>query len=218
MAKLTVALSAVLAATATAFAPQPSAGVKSATVLSATGFEEVGGKAWDPMGFGELGSGEAFDTFPTMFPDKQFLNEAEIKHGRMCMLAWTGIWATHEGGMGLGMHIPGMPIEPDWTKALGVVVTEQPALFGAILAFISIAEGESVGHSGDNYSGQSTKEAGDLGFDIWGLKSKLSVEKQERYKIVELKNGRAAMIAIASMFAFESIPGSVPLMDLFGAQ
>lgn len=120
--------------------------------------------------------------------------------------------------MGLGMHIPGFPEEPDWTKALGVFAVEQPAWFGGILAFISIAEGEGVGHAGDNFRGKSTKEPGDMGFDPWGLKQKLSADKQERYKIVEVKNGRAAMIAMASLFAFESIPGSVPLMDLFGAQ
>lgn len=120
--------------------------------------------------------------------------------------------------MGLGMHIPGMPVEPDWTKALGVFATEQPGMFGIILAFISIAEGESVGHSGDNWTGLSTKEPGNLGFDPYGLKTSLSAEKVEHYKTSEITNGRAAMIAMASMFAFESIPGSVPLMDLFGAQ
>lgn len=119
--------------------------------------------------------------------------------------------------MGLGMHIAGMPEGNDWTSALGVLFKEQPALAFGILAFISIAEGEGVGYAGDNYRGKSTKEPGDMGFDILGLKNNMSVEKQERYKIVELKNGRAAMIAMASMFAFESIPGSVPLMDLFGA-
>lgn len=93
--------------------------------------------------------------------------------------------------MGLGMHIPGMPVETDWTKAFGAVSAEQPALFGSILLFIAIAEGESVGHSGDNFRGKSTKEAGNLGFDPLGLKMKLSAEKAERYKIVELKNGRA---------------------------
>ena len=31
----------------------------------------------------------------------------------------------------------------------------------------------------------------------------------------KLKNGRAAMIAMASLFAWKSIPGSVPLMDVF---
>jgi hypothetical protein len=68
--------------------------------------------------------------------------------------------------MGLGMHIPGMPEASDWTTALGVVQAEQPALFGAVLLFISLAEGESVGHSGDNWRGMSTKEAGNLGFDV----------------------------------------------------
>jgi len=153
-----------------------------------------------------------------MFPRSQFLQEAEIKHGRMSMIAWTGIWATHVGGLGLGMHIPGFPVEADWTKALGVFASEQPGFFGAILLFISIAEGESVGHSGDNWRNMSTKEPGNLGLDPFGLKKSLSQEKQDRYKIVELKNGRAAMIAMASLFAFESIPGSVPLMDIFGAQ
>ena len=117
--------------------------------------------------------------------------------------------------MGLGMHIPGMPIESDWTKALGVVASEQPALFASILLFISIAEGESVGHSGDNWRNMSSKEPGNLGFDWMGLSKKYSEEEVARYKIVELKNGRAAMIAMASLFAMESIPGSVPIMDVF---
>lgn len=205
MVKLSVALTAALAASATAFAPQSVASTK--TSLS----------AWDPLSLGELGTGESFDTFENMFPHKQYLQESEIKQGRMAMLAWTGIWATHQGGMGLGLHFPGAPDCADWTKALGVFATEQPGVFGAILLFISIAEGESVGHTGDNWKGLSTKEPGNLGFDPWGLKSKLSAERQEHYKQSEITNGRAAMIAIASMFAFESIPGSVPLMDLFGA-
>lgn len=83
---------------------------------------------------------------------------------------------------------------------------------------IAIAEGESVGHSGDNFRGKSTKKnQGDLNFDYLGLAKKLSPEEVARYDKVETVNGRAAMIAMASLFAFESIPGSVPLMDLFGA-
>ena len=110
-------------------------------------------------------------------------------------------------------------MEPDWTKALDVVAQEQPELFGLILAFVFIGEGESVGHSGDNFRGKSTKtEPGFLNYDPLGLRNKLSAEKLARYKDVEMKNGRAAMIAMASMFAFETIPGSVPIMDLLGAQ
>jgi hypothetical protein len=190
----------------------PLTNTKSAVSLKAgsTEFAEVGGEPWDPMGFGTLGEIEAF---PNMFPDKQFLQEAEIKHGRMCMLAWTGVWAT----TGLGLHFPGFPVEPDWTKALGVFAAQEPGWFGGILLLISIAEGESVGHSGDNFRGKSTKIPGDLNFDYLGLKAKQSPEKAERYRVAELKNGRAAMIAMASLFAMKAIPGSVPIMTILGA-
>lgn len=87
MAKLAVALAALLAASASAFAPVAQGPAK-------TALASAKGEIWDPMGLYELGSGEAFDTFPNMFPDKQFLDEAEVKHGRMAMLAWTGVWAT----------------------------------------------------------------------------------------------------------------------------
>lgn len=116
--------------------------------------------------------------------------------------------------MGLGIHFPGAPEEPDWTKALGVFASENPGVFGVVLLIIAIAEGESVGHSGDNFRGKSTKIPGDLNFDYLGMKKKLSPEKYERYQRVEMKNGRAAMIAMASLFAAESIPGSVPIMDI----
>jgi hypothetical protein len=205
MAKLSLALAAALAASASAFAPS-TVGRATTTLNAAEGY-------WDPLSLYKLE--DSADTFPNMFPKSQFLDESEIKHGRMAMLAWTGVWATHEGGLGLGLHFPGFPVEPDWTKALGVFAAQEPVWFGMILLFISIAEGESVGHSGDNWRNMSTKSTpGDLNYDPLGLKKKLSAEKLARYKDVEMKNGRAAMIAMASLFAMESIPGSVPLMDI----
>mmetsp|Transcript_72312 Transcript_72312/g.202967 ORF Transcript_72312/g.202967 Transcript_72312/m.202967 type:complete len:216 (-) Transcript_72312:266-913(-) len=213
MTKLTSAVLATLVASSAAFAPQQAA-VSKSTALNAKGFEEVGGVPFDPLSLAKLGTGESFDTFPNMFPNEQFLKEAEIKHGRQAMLAWTGVWATHEGGLGLGMHFPGAPECSDWTKALGCFASENPGVFGVTLLMIAIAEGESVGHSGDNFRGKSTKTPGDLNFDYLGMKKKLSPEKYERYQRVEMKNGRAAMIAMASLFAYESIPGSVPIMDI----
>jgi len=88
MAKLSLAVVAALAASASAFAP--AASTAKTTALKAS--EGV----WDPMGLYELGSGKAFDTFPNVFPDKQYLQASEIKHGRQAMLAWTGVWATTE--------------------------------------------------------------------------------------------------------------------------
>merc|ERR1712238_146376 len=83
----------------------------------ATGFEEVGGEPWDPLGFGKFE--DSADTFPNMFPRTQYLQEAEIKHGRMSMLAWTGIWATHAGGLGLGMPYLVCPMSLIGQKHLG---------------------------------------------------------------------------------------------------
>ena len=87
MAKFSIAILAALVASASAFAPQMAA-VKQTSLKAA--------EVWDPMGLYELGSGESFDTFPGVFPEKQFLQAAEIKHGRQAMLAWTGVWATSE--------------------------------------------------------------------------------------------------------------------------
>ena len=87
MVKLSLAISAALAATATAFAPTTVG--PATTALKSTEAEEI----WDPLSFYTFE--DSADTFPNMFPKSQFLNEAEIKHGRMSMLAWTGVWATH---------------------------------------------------------------------------------------------------------------------------
>lgn len=88
MVKLFLSITAALLASATAFtAPSTRVVGSSKTMLKA-------GEVWDPMGFYELSTGEAFDTFPGVFPDKQYLQASEIKQGRMAMLAWTGVWAT----------------------------------------------------------------------------------------------------------------------------
>lgn len=118
----------------------------------------------------------------------------------------------------MGLHFPGFPNEPDWTRALGVFAAEQPVWFGAILAIICLAEGESVGHSGDNFRGKSSKSPpGNLNLDYLGLKKKYNDAKYDHYADVEVKNGRAAMIAMASLFAYQAIPGAVPIMDVLGA-
>ena len=94
VSKLCVALIAALSQTTSAFTPSNVAASRQTTSVSvSSGFEEVGGKPWDPLSLGTLE--DAADTFPNMFPKSQYLQEAEIKHGRMSMLAWTGVWATH---------------------------------------------------------------------------------------------------------------------------
>jgi len=207
------ALLATLVGSAAAFAPAQTGKASSALGVSykptSSYNPEFRGEDFDPMGFGKMH--EIKGAFPNMFPHTQFLEEAEIKHGRMSMLAWTGVWATE----GLHWHFPGAPVADSWDVALPVWAREDPAGFGLILGFIMIAEGEGVSHAGDNFRGMSKKIPGDMGFDWMGMTSKLSEEKAAHYKLVEKKNGRAAMIAMASLMAMKSIPGSVPFMDLF---
>ena len=205
-----LAIASILAGSAAAFAPAPTGRMSTAqsAVVNQEPFMPDG--VFDPLGLGKMH--EIKGAFPNMFPHPQFMEEAEIKHGRMSMLAWTGVWATESG-----LHFPGAVGGDDWAHALPVWAREDPGGFGLILAFIMIAEGEGVSHSGDNFRGKSKKIPGDMGFDWMGMQTKLSPEKLERYKTVEKKNGRAAMIAMASLFAMKSIPGSVPIMDLLGA-
>jgi hypothetical protein len=207
-ATMKLPLFAALVGSAAAFAPTTP--VAKTSALSVAYNPEFGGNDFDPMGLGKMY--EIKGAFPNCFPHTQYLEESEIKHGRMAMLAWTGVWATESG-----LHFPGAPIADDWSTALPIWAREDPGGFGLILAFIMIAEGEGVSHAGDNFRGVSKKIPGDMGFDWMGMTKKLDDEKINRYKTVEKKNGRAAMIAMASLFAFKSIPGSVPIMDLLGA-
>jgi hypothetical protein len=87
----------------------------------------------------------------------------------------------------MGFHFTRAPVTDTWTNGLSVWAKEDPGGFGLILLFISLAEGESVGHVGDNFRGMSTKVAGDLGFDWMGIQKKLSAKEAARYKVVELK-------------------------------
>lgn len=91
MAKLSALVVSAIVVSATAFAPQQAA-------VSTTALKAAGDGVWDPLSLRTLGNGEAFDTFPNMFPNQQFLKEAELKHGRQAMLAWTGVWATTKVG------------------------------------------------------------------------------------------------------------------------
>lgn len=96
MAKFTVvALLAALVASASAFVAPKAASTKNSALASSKA------EIWDPLGLYELGSGKAFDTFPNVFPDKQYLEASEVKHGRQAMLAWTGVWATTDVSLSL---------------------------------------------------------------------------------------------------------------------
>merc|ERR1719476_257857 len=74
---------------------------------------EFGDAPWDPWSLTELWKVSANN------PDVAWLREAELKHGRLSMLAFAGILATNGG-----LHLPGeFWTDSDWTSALGLLPT-----------------------------------------------------------------------------------------------
>mmetsp|Transcript_14154 Transcript_14154/g.42317 ORF Transcript_14154/g.42317 Transcript_14154/m.42317 type:complete len:92 (-) Transcript_14154:456-731(-) len=63
------------------------------------------------------------------------MREAELKHSRVAMLACAGIWWNEIMG-----PIPGMPTEKSQMDVFWQVWEQKPALIGASLVFIGIAE------------------------------------------------------------------------------
>merc|ERR1719393_560692 len=59
--------------------------------------------------------------------------------------------------------------------------------------------------------GQMDREPGDLGFDPLKFAKRPSFDLKKK-QLAELKNGRLAMIGVASMAANHVLPGSVPFL------
>merc|ERR1712176_1511609 len=166
---------------------------------------ETGSEIWDPLGFAKLYD-RNFDFNNVMvYPHVQWLREAELKHGRVCMLAFVGMVVQQ------WCQIPGLPQEPDWVKALDACYSDPVAQLGLvqISVFAMVVEGRF--YPGAAWYGGMDREPGDLGFDPLKFAKRPSFDLKKK-QLTELKNGRLAMIGVASMFANHVIPGSVPFL------
>jgi len=167
---------------------------------------EIGdGKPWDPMGFSKLYDRNFEFNMVMTYPHVQWLREAELKHGRVCMLAFVGVVAQKF------FHVPGYPNASDWLTALDVCYTDKTATLGIIQISLFTMFVEGKYYSGDAWIGQMDREPGDLGFDPLKLTKTPGFNLKE-FQLKEIKNGRLAMIGVASLAAAHTIPGSVPLL------
>uniref|UniRef100_A0A7S0PWE2 Light harvesting protein n=1 Tax=Coccolithus braarudii TaxID=221442 RepID=A0A7S0PWE2_9EUKA len=166
---------------------------------------ELGDKPWDPWSLTELWKVSANN------PDVAWLREAELKHGRLSMLAFAGVLATNGG-----LHLPGeFWTDSDWTTALGSTFGKNSGGMTQIVAAIGIIEGTSSKGLFDLWLGNTEKrEPGNLGFDPLKLMPPTPVAA-DKMRLKELKNGRMAMIAMAGFASNHFIPGSVPGLQGF---
>jgi hypothetical protein len=142
---------------------------------------------WDPAGLAAKADDDTLAWYRT----------AELKHGRVSMLAVTGFivqsWTRFGDFDDVPMDAGGQ------VKAMGALYAEKP---GAIYQIIwGIACLEVLGSSIQKYSAP-----GDLGWDPLGMKPS-NPDELERLQLVELKNGRLAMIGVAGMATEEAING-----------
>mmetsp|Transcript_43158 Transcript_43158/g.113360 ORF Transcript_43158/g.113360 Transcript_43158/m.113360 type:complete len:236 (-) Transcript_43158:461-1168(-) len=158
-------------------------------------------KPWDPMDFCELYKVSGNN------PDVAWLREAELKHGRMSMLAVTGIIVQSSG-----LHLPGnaevdFSGAADWANA---PTTLPLVAWSQVILFIGLIEGTTSKGLFDLYTGVGDREPGNLGplFGS-GMLSKDPVAA-DKMRLKELKNARLAMIAWAGIMANHFIPGALP--------
>jgi len=155
----------------------------------------VGGEAeFDPLGFS--------DTF-----DVKWLREAELKHGRVCMLATVG-FVTEQY-----FQFPGFTGSED---ALQAIYTAPPNITGLLIFICGYIE--SSAYNGkltmlDMFEGDGANRApGDLNFG----KRFLPVDKEKADDLAtkELNNGRLAMLAFSGM-VHHNLVVKGPLFPLF---
>jgi len=147
---------------------------------------------FDPLGFAES-------------VDAKWLREAELKHGRVCMVAAVGFFSQQY------ITFPGFEPTPD---ALQAVYTAPPSAMAALLLLAGYIESASYGGKItmlDMFEGD--RVPGDFNFGAGFLKGKSEKEVYDM-KLKELNNGRLAMLAFAGM-VHHNIVVKGPLFPLF---
>jgi light-harvesting complex I chlorophyll a/b binding protein 1 len=166
----------------------------------------VGDVGFDPMylssipkdfsGFIQPPQWESSKGIPTLY----WMREAELKHSRVCMLAWFG-WVAADGGFGFPLRFPGelYSVEsiPSSYAAHDVLVSQ--GSMGFLLLAVALVEFCSAAVLVEVAKGENDREAGDYTLDPLNFLKGKSEEEVNRMKMREIANGRLAMLAFAGV-------------------
>eukprot|EP00579_Thalassiosira_antarctica_P003077 CAMPEP_0201904758 /NCGR_PEP_ID=MMETSP0902-20130614/56160_1 /ASSEMBLY_ACC=CAM_ASM_000551 /TAXON_ID=420261 /ORGANISM="Thalassiosira antarctica, Strain CCMP982" /LENGTH=202 /DNA_ID=CAMNT_0048438853 /DNA_START=570 /DNA_END=1178 /DNA_ORIENTATION=- len=199
-----IATIAALVGSAAAFAPAPTG--KAVTSLNAQEMSKsvpflihqpktdglIGSVGFDPLGLSDMW-------------DIKWLQEAEIKHGRVSMLATVGFVATQfvTFPMFAGIQEQDSNMVP---SAIGMSAMMQIIVFAGAEEWRTNQGKITM----DTMFADEDRVPGDIGFAKDRLKNK-SEEDINKLKLQELKNGRLAMLAIGGMIHHNFVTG-VPLL------
>merc|ERR1719326_2565437 len=147
--------------------------------------------------------GTVFD--PLNLADKYDLNwlrEAELKHGRVCMLAFAGFIANDAG-----IKLPGEAFQGVSSLAAHDKMVETGHMW-ALLAIVGACEAKHMSIVVPKLDGDwGDWEPGNYKFDPFGLDSPARRE-------AELKNGRLAMIAFSGLVTQAALGAEAPYSHL----
>jgi len=120
----------------------------------------------------------------------KWMREAELKHGRICQLAWLG-WLVTDAGI----YAPGAP-QVSSLAAHDVTVKSGHMLL--LLFVIAIPESLSYVAISQMMSGETDRAPGDYGIP-WRFCKKGDTATQEKYRVAEIQHCRAAMLAFSGV-------------------
>jgi len=183
-------------------------------------------KYWDPLGLST--------SAPWGYTDEAsigWFRHAEIKHGRVAMAAFVGYWVQSNYHWPWSMTLEGTPFPgvdlspPEQWDVLPFASKLQIVLFVGFLEWYSEltpGDGSDVGQTHYTKGGQPGKYPDFQGgiphpvpynlFDPFRYSKNATEEEKARGLLVEINNGRLAMLGIFGFLCEQTIPGSVPAL------
>jgi len=143
----------------------------------------VGDNGFDPLGLSAAGN-------------VKWMREAELKHGRIAMLAWAGYVAVD-----LGWRAPGAPA---CTSLEAHDITVASGFMNLLLGLVGVFEALSYNAVAETMRGETDREPGNFYLDPFGW---AAGDKAERMKLAEIVHCRLGMLAFSGVVTQSALKG-----------